>query len=68
MVVDFCLVNEKTISEKYPLPQISDNLGHAKCFLIFELASDFHQIEIKTFEHKQKTHQKLSLYSCALRT
>lgn len=47
MVIDFRALNEKTVGDAYPLPNITeilDQLGSAKYFSIFDLASGFHQI------------------------
>lgn len=47
MVIDYRNLNEKTIGDAYPLPNISDildQLGNAKYFSILDLASGFHQI------------------------
>lgn len=47
MVIDYRMLNEKTIGDAYPLPNITeilDQLGSAKYFSIFDLASGFHQI------------------------
>lgn len=47
MVIDYRALNEKTIGDRYPLPNISEileNLGGAKFFSVFDLASGFHQI------------------------
>lgn len=47
MVIDFRALNEKTIGDAYPLPNITeilDQLGSAKYFSVFDLASGFHQI------------------------
>lgn len=47
MVIDYRNLNEKTIGDAYPLPNITeilDQLGGAKYFSIFDLASGFHQI------------------------
>ena len=47
MVIDFRKLNEKTISDAYPLPNIIDildQLGQAQYFSTFDLASGFHQI------------------------
>lgn len=47
MVIDYRNLNEKTIGDAYPLPNISDildQLGNAKYFSTLDLASGFHQI------------------------
>ena len=47
MVIDYRQLNEKTIGDSYPLPNIAeilDQLGNAKYFSIFDLAQGFHQI------------------------
>lgn len=47
MVIDYRSLNEKTIHDAYPLPNITDildQLGGAKYFTILDLASGFHQI------------------------
>lgn len=49
MVLDFRALNEKTIGDAYPLPNIVDildQLGGAKYFSVCDLASGFHQIEM----------------------
>lgn len=49
MVLDFRDLNDKTIGDAYPLPNISeilDQLGGAKYFSVFHLASGFHQIKM----------------------
>lgn len=46
---DFRKLNDKTISDKYPIPYIADildKLGRTKYFSTLELASGFHQIEM----------------------
>ena len=48
MVLDFRKLNEKTISDSYPLPnihEILDQLGNAQYFSVFDLASGFHKIK-----------------------
>lgn len=47
MVIDFRKLNEKTISDKYPIPDITEtlsNLGGSKYFTTLDLKSGFHQI------------------------
>lgn len=47
MVIDFRALNEKTLGDAYPLPNITDildQLGSSKYFSVFDLASGFHQI------------------------
>lgn len=47
MVIDFRALNEITLEDVYPLPNITeilDQLGSAKYFSVFDLASGFHQI------------------------
>lgn len=49
IVVDYRKINEKTIDDKYPLPNISDvldKLGRCQYFTTLDLASGFHQIEM----------------------
>lgn len=49
LVIDFRKLNDKTIGDAYPLPNITDildQLGKARYFSCFDLASGFHQIPI----------------------
>ena len=49
IVIDFCLLNEKTTGDAYPLPnicEILDHLDRGQYFSVFDLASGFHQIEL----------------------
>ena len=49
MVLDFRKLNEKIISDSYPLPnihEILEQLGNAQYFSVFDLGSDFHQIKM----------------------
>lgn len=49
MVIDYRKLNEKTVSDAYPLPlimDILDQLGQAKYFSVLDMASGFHQIEL----------------------
>lgn len=50
MVIDYRALNEKTIGDAYPLPNITDildQLGNAKYFSVLDLASGFHQIPME---------------------
>jgi len=47
LVIDFRALNEKTLGDAYPLPNINDildQIGSAKYFSVFDLASGFYQI------------------------
>lgn len=47
IVIDYRQLNEKTIGDAYPLPNIEDildQLGHSQYFSTLDLASGFHQI------------------------
>lgn len=49
MVIDYRKVNDKTVDDKYPIPNITDildKLGRSNYFTTLDLASGFHQIEI----------------------
>lgn len=49
MVIDYRKINDKTIDDKYPIPNITDildKLGRSNYFTTLDLASGFHQIEI----------------------
>ena len=49
MVIDYRNLNEKTVGDAYPIPNITeilDQLGAAKYFSIFDLKSGFHQIKM----------------------
>lgn len=49
IVVDYRKLNQKTIDDKFPLPNISDildKLGKAQYFTTLDLANGFHQIEM----------------------
>ena len=58
MFEDFRALNLKTRQDKFSLPniiEILNQLGKAKYFSIFDLASGFHQIELKIRWDKEKT-------------
>ena len=49
LVIDYRKLNEQTIGDAYPIPNISDifdQLGHSKYFTTLDLASGYHQIEM----------------------
>lgn len=49
IVVDFRKLNEKTIDDKYPIPNIADvldKLGNCQYFTTLDLASGFYQVEM----------------------
>lgn len=50
MVIDYRKINQKTISDRYPMPEISyviDQLKGHKYFTTLDLISGFHQIKMK---------------------
>ncbi|KAL7292582.1 hypothetical protein TKK_0013715 [Trichogramma kaykai] len=55
-VIDYCMLNEKTIASTYPLPNITeilDQLGSSKYFTTLDLQSAFYQVPIEPCdEHK----------------
>lgn len=49
IVIDYRKLNEKTVDDRYPLPNITDvldKLGRCNYFTTLDLASGFHQIEM----------------------
>lgn len=49
LVIDFRKLNEKTVADRYPIPNISeilDKLGRCMYFTTLDLASGFHQVEM----------------------
>lgn len=57
LVIDFQKINNQTITDKYPIPDINmtiQNLGKAKIFSTIDLESGYHQILIKE-EDREKT-------------
>lgn len=49
LVVDYRKLNDKTVDDKYPIPNITevlDKLGRCNYFTTLDLASGFHQIEV----------------------
>jgi len=49
LVVDFCKLNEKTVGDVYPLPDITeilDQLGQSKYFTCLDMVMGYHQIEL----------------------
>lgn len=57
LVIDFRRLNEKTVGDAYPLPDITeilDQLGQSKYFSCLDLVMGYHQIELEE-EDKAKT-------------
>lgn len=57
MVIDYRKLNDITIDDKYPLPNINDlfdKLGKSTYFTTLDLASGYHQIEVEE-KDRQKT-------------
>ena len=57
VVIDNRALNEKTVGDAYPLPNIIDildQLGGAKYFSVLDLAKGFHQIEVES-KYRYKT-------------
>lgn len=49
LVIDYRKLNEKTIDDRYPIPNITDildKLGRCMYFTTLDLASGFHQVEV----------------------
>lgn len=57
VVIDYRRLNEKTVDDRFPMPQIEeilDNLGKSVYFSTIDLKSGFHQIPMDP-AHKEKT-------------
>ena len=57
MVVDFRKLNEKTVGDAHPLPNITeimDHLGQSKYFTCLDIAMGYHQIELEPGEGPQR--------------
>lgn len=62
--VDYRKINEKTIDDKYPIPNITDTLdklGRCNYFTTLDLVSGFHQIEVHPDDVK-KTAFSINIY------
>jgi len=49
LVIDYQKVNEKTVGDAYPLPDVTeilDQLGQSKCFSCIDMVMGYHQIEV----------------------
>lgn len=56
VVIDYRKINDKTINDKFPIPQIEeilDNLGKSAYFTTLDLKSGFHQIEMDPDDQKK---------------
>lgn len=68
MVIDYRKLNDVTIADKYPIPNINDVLPQlAKCkwFSVIDLKSGFHQIPLKESDMK-KQHSLLTMVNMNL--
>lgn len=57
MVIDYRKLNEQTLPDKYPIPEINDvlpQLGQNQFFSVLDLKSGFHQIPLREAD-RQKT-------------
>lgn len=57
MVIDFRKINDKTISDRYPIPDISvilANLGKSRFFSTLDLKSGFHQINLREKDRQKQ--------------
>lgn len=57
VVIDYRKLNEKTVNDKFPIPQIEeilDSLGKSEYFTTLDLKSGFHQIQMDP-KHQAKT-------------
>ena len=55
LVVDFRDLNSHTVGDRYPLPNVQDNLdkvGKAKWFTAIDLLAGFHQLEMDETAYK----------------
>jgi len=62
MVLDFLALNDKTIGDAYPLPNIVDildQLGGARYFSVCDLASGFHQIRIDPADSQNRIYNRI---------
>lgn len=74
MVLDYRRLNEITVDDKYPLPNITDlfdKLGKATYFSTLDLASGFHQIEVEAADRpktafSQHSQDTMNLSACLL--
>ena len=60
-------INDKTIDDKYPIPNIMDildKLGRSNYFTTLDLASGFHQIEIDKKDVEKTAFKKCSINVC----
>ena len=57
VVIDYRKLNDKTINDKFPMPEIEDildSMRKSQYFTVLDLKSGFHQIEMHP-EHQEKT-------------
>jgi hypothetical protein len=62
LVVGYRKLNEKTVGNAYPLPDITeilDQLGQTKYFSCLDLAMGYHQIEMDPSDNNHNSHSSL---------
>jgi len=73
MIINYRILNEKTIGDTYPLPNITkilDQVRSAKYFSIFDLSSGFHQVPMHESDAPKTTshgHYKFNRISFGLK-
>ena len=70
MVLDFRKLNEKTIGDSYPLPNINDILdclGSAKYFSLFDLATGFDHIRMDPKDSHKTAFSKLTVITNSIK-
>ncbi|KAH8240383.1 hypothetical protein KR032_010027, partial [Drosophila birchii] len=65
LVIDFRKLNERTVSDKYPMPNISmilGNLGKATYFTTLDLKSGYHQIMLAERDREKTSFSPLNCF------
>ncbi|KAH8280001.1 hypothetical protein KR054_002344, partial [Drosophila jambulina] len=65
LVIDFRKLNERTVSDKYPMPNINmilGNLGNAKYFSTLDIKSGYHQIILAERDREKTSFSPLNCF------